>query len=119
MGEMILYDADVTSSEDAKTLANKARSYAQESAMSERIKTNAASANIAGIQELHSWETIHPANNLPVVGVVSYWRPRTVEFVQKLQRSDNMGAGGSVDSTAPPPAVVRPYSGQGRSSRDF
>jgi Tfp pilus assembly major pilin PilA len=119
MGEMILYDADATSSEDAKTLANKARSYAQESSMSERINAYAASAKIAGIQELHSWETRHPANNLPVVGVVSYWRPSTVEFVQKLQRSDNMGAGGSVDSTAPPPAVVRPYSGLGRSSRDF
>jgi len=119
MGEMILFDADATWSENARTLAEKARSYTQDSKMLERITANAASANIVGIQELHSWETRHPANNLPVVGVVTIWRPSTVEAVQEFRRFDNMRPAGSVDSAAPPPAVVQPYSGQGRSTRDF
>jgi hypothetical protein len=91
---------------------------------------------ISGVTVAHEWETLHPSNNGPVVGVVMQWKVASVEiagYLAKLNRasgnkaaavtaSGNSGVGAS--GAAPAARAAEPrksdaYNGQGRASRDF
>ena len=113
---------------------------------STNIKAIADKLSIKGIQEAYSWETLHPANNDPVVGVVLEWKVSSAQFASALRKisqeskakatqaneqlkSNNPSAtsrdnGNSSGNTNPPPSKSVPRtnnsnSGQGAVSRDF
>jgi hypothetical protein len=88
----------------------------------------------------HEWETLHPSNNGPVVGVVVQWKVASAQIAAYLAKlnsasgakaaavsSANSGAGVRAGAAAPAAPAARPaeprksdaFSGQGRAARDF
>jgi hypothetical protein len=57
------------------------------------IKVVADALPIRGLQEVDSWETLHPANNGPVVGVVMQWKASSAELAGAVRKLNaNSGA---------------------------
>jgi hypothetical protein len=80
------------------------------------------------------WETLHPSNNGPVVGVVMQWKVDSARIAGALARVNqasgakaqaaSAGATSGSGAAAPQAAPAAPrkadaYSGQGKASRDF
>ena len=62
------------------------------------IKVVADALPIRGLQEVESWETLHPANNGPVVGVVMMWKASSAELAGAV-RKFNATSGGIAAQT--------------------
>ena len=56
------------------------------------IQVVAKSLPIRGFQEVDSWETLHPANNGPVVGVVMQWKASSAELAGAVRKLNTNSA---------------------------
>jgi hypothetical protein len=112
-----------------------------DSASSNKVQAIAEKLPIKGMQEAHQWESLHPANNGPVVGVVMEWKAssaqlagmlkgfnqasgaKTAEAVNRMNSggsASGSAAGGGTAAAAPSaPRTSNSNSGQGVKSRDF
>jgi hypothetical protein len=103
---------------------------------SSSIKAVAESLPIRGVAEVDSWETLHPANNAPVVGVVMAWKASSAQIAGALRDANAASRANAAATTANGlpqggtqparagvpqelPRVSNPHSGQGVRSRDF
>jgi hypothetical protein len=53
---------------------------------SSSVRAVAESLPIRGIQEADSWETLHPANNGPVVGVIMEWKASSAQLASVVRK---------------------------------
>jgi hypothetical protein len=56
------------------------------------IRAIAKDLLIRGFQEVESWETLHPANNGPVVGVVMQWKASSAEIAGAVRKLNTISA---------------------------
>lgn len=139
MGEAVETNRQLLDAEVSTVFADESTRYQDDSAFNRSIKAIGDSLPISGMTVAHEWETLHPANNSPVVGVVVQWKVASAQIATHLARlnnaSGNKSAGvtsgsptsGSPTSANSPLPSTRPtetrrsesYSGQGRASRDF
>jgi hypothetical protein len=57
-----------------------------DSAFSGPVEVVAAALPIRGLQEVDSWETLHPASNSPVVGVVMGWKVSSAQLAGAVKQ---------------------------------
>jgi hypothetical protein len=149
MGEQIYVVNTMVKSEDSKEYEDtEILDVKINTETGTKIKAIADKLSVSGIQEAYSWETLHPANNDPVVGVVLEWKVSSAQFASALRRlsqdskakasaaseqmkssknSANNNASASTrgkENSEPSPAKSVPRtsnsnSGQGAVSRDF
>ena len=141
LGEAISSTNDMMQREESTEFEDESNEVKFESANSNKVQAVAEKLPIKGMQEAHQWETLHPANNGPVVGVVMEWKAssaqlaglltgfnqasgaKTAEAVNRMNTggSTSSGAvGGGPGAAAPSaPSTSKSYSGQGVKSRDF
>lgn len=134
MGELIAVRANLDDKEENSKFDNNDFSYKNESDYYEKIRSYGQQAKISGIQPLKEWETRHPSNNAPVVGVVLQWKPSAAKVAnqlrqmskgtskQSLQGTNSQNSSSSRDqakSEKPPTYELQEYVGEGRSSSDF
>ena len=141
LGEAISSTNDMMQREESTEFEDESNEVKFESANSNKVQAVAEKLPIKGMQEAHQWETLHPANNGPVVGVVMEWKAssaqlaglltgfnqasgaKTAEAVNRKNTggSTSSGAvGGGPGAAAPSaPSTSKSYSGQGVKSRDF
>jgi hypothetical protein len=127
-------------SEVSTVFTDESTRYQDDSAFNKSLKAIGDALPISGLTIAHEWETLHPSNNGPVVGVVVQWKVASAQiaaFLAKLNSasgakaaavsSANSGAGvrdGAADPAAPAARPAEPrksdsFSGQGRAARDF
>jgi hypothetical protein len=135
MGEAIETNRQLLDAEVSTLFTDESKRYQDESSFNQTIKAVGEALPISGMSVAHEWETLHPANNGPVVGVVMQWKvasAQIAEYLAKLNRASGDKAaavlrGNTGGSSTGPTSAARPaeprksdsYSGQGRSSRDF
>lgn len=141
LGEAISSTNDMMQREESTEFEDESNEVKFESANSNKVKAIAEKLAIKGMQEAHQWETLHPANNGPVVGVVMEWKASSAQLADMLtgfnrasgaktaEAVNRMNAGGSatsgavgggVGAAAPTaPRTSNSNSGQGVKSRDF
>jgi len=144
LGEAISSTNDMMQREESTEFEDESSEVKIESANSNKVKAVAEKLSIKGMQEVHRWQTLHPANQGPVVGVVIEWKAssaqladmltgfnrasgaKTAEAVNRMNTSGSAssgavggGAGASVPSAPPAPRTSNANSGQGVKSRDF
>ena len=137
MGEAVETNRQLLDAEVSTVFTDESTRYQDESSFSKSVKAVGEALPISGMTLAHEWETLHPANNGPVVGVVMQWKvasAQVAEYLAKLNRASgnkaavaaargNTGGSGAAGS-APAGRAAEPrksdaYSGQGRASRDF
>lgn len=142
LGEAISSTNDMLQREESTEFEDESSEVKIESARSNKVQAIAEKLPIKGMQEAHQWETLHPANNGPVVGVVMEWKAnsaqlagmlkslnqasgvKTAEAVNRMNTGGgNVGAAGTgaaANTVAPSaPRTSNANSGQGVKSRDF
>jgi hypothetical protein len=128
MGEQIAFSSNLNSKEESSEFDNNEFSYKNESDFYKKIRSFGDQAKISGLQKAREWETRHPSNNAPVVGVVIQWKPsaaRVADQIKQISKGvSKQAAQGSNLQANPKPNdqtsyEVQEYSGEGRSSRDF
>lgn len=135
MGEAVETNRQLLDAEVSTVFTDESTRYQDESAFNKSIKAVGEALPISGMTVAHEWETLHPANNSPVVGVVMHWKvasAQIAEHLAKLNRASgikaaaaargNAGGGATAAAPAARPAEQRKsdsYSGQGRPARDF
>jgi len=139
MGEAVSVTADMLDREESSVMEDETTKFQDESSYSKKMSAVGDLLPIRGLSEVHSWETLHPANNGPVVGVVAQWKVSSAEIAATLKKmnkssgvkasaaTEKMNSGSSGNSSVTPPKIsngsspkgTNPYSGQGAASRDF
>ena len=128
MGEQIAFSSNMNSKEENSEFDNNEFSYKNESDYYKKIKSAGAQAKISGLQVAREWETRHPSNNAPVVGVVIQWKPSAARVANQIKQlskgvSKQTAQDGNVQANSNPKGQasyeVQEYSGEGRSSKDF
>ncbi len=135
MGEAVETNRQLLDAEVSTVFADEGTRYQEESSFQRSIQAVGKALPISGITVAHEWETLHPSNNGPVVGVVMQWKVDSARIAGALARvnqasgakaqtaSTGGGSGGGAaggSQVAPPaPRKADPYSGQGKTSRDF
>ena len=135
MGEAVETNRQLLDADVATVFTDESTRYEENSSFSMSVTAVGKALPISGVTEAHAWETLHPANNGPVVGVVMQWKVASAQiagFLATLNRAsgykaeavarDNAGGGVSGPASATRPAEPRKsesYIGQGRVSRDF
>lgn len=141
LGEAISSTNDMMQREESTEFEDESSEVKIESAKRNTIQAVAEKLPIKGMQEAHRWETLHPANNGPVIGVVIEWKAssaqlagllkgfnqasgaKTAEAVNRMNTggSASGGAAGGGSAAAGPsaPRTSNANSGQGVKSRDF
>lgn len=129
MGEAVETNRDLLDDDVSTVFTDESTRYEEGSEFNQKVSVVGKSLPISGLKVVHEWETLHPANNAPVVGVVVQWTVASAQIAGHLstlnQASGRKAANapstsanlnsGSVDQ----PRKSEPYSGQGRMSRDF
>ncbi len=132
MGEAVETNRQLLDAEVSTVFADESTRYTEDSAFSRNIKAVGEALPISGVTVAHEWETLHPANNGPVVGVVMQWKVASAQIAAHLARL-NQASGAKVQAAAAgggaaAPAAARAtdvprkadaYSGEGKASRDF
>jgi hypothetical protein len=142
MGEAVETNRQLLNAETSTVFVDESTRYQEESSFQRSVRAFGDKLPISGMTQAYEWETLHPANNAPVVGVVMQWKVDSAKiagFLSSLNHASgekakaaSAGAYGSGDSrsaatansNAPknasvPQKKVEAYSGQGSSSRDF
>ncbi len=137
MGEAVETNRQLLDAEVSTVFTDESTRYQDESSFNKSVKAVGEALPISGMTVAHEWETLHPANNGPVVGVVMQWKvesAKIAEHLAKLNRASGnktaaaaaaaRGNTGGAAPAAPAPRTAEPrksdsYSGQGRPSRDF
>ncbi len=132
MGEAVEVNRQLLDAEVSTVFTDESTRYQDDSAFSKSIKAVGDALPISGMTVAHEWETLHPANNGPVVGVVVQWKVASAQIAAHLARLNNasgakaaaVAAGGAAPAAAPAARPAEPrksdaYSGQGRAARDF
>jgi hypothetical protein len=141
LGEAISSTNDMMQREESTEFEDESNEVKIESASSNKVQAIAEKLPIKGMQEAHQWESLHPANNGPVVGVVMEWKAssaqlagllkgfnqasgaKTAEAVNRMNSGGSASggaAGGGAAAAAPSaPRTSNANSGQGVKSRDF
>jgi hypothetical protein len=142
MGEAVETNRELLDAEVSTVFTDESTRYQEESSFSRSIKAVGEKLPISGMTVAHEWETLHPSNNGPVVGMVIQWKVDSAKIAAVLSgmnqasgakaaeasRGANSGnssggtgstsqGGGSVPSSKPSKADA--YQGQGKASRDF
>jgi hypothetical protein len=135
MGEAVESNRQMLDAEVSTVFTDESTRYQDDSAFNKSVKAIGDALPISGLTVASEWETLHPSNNGPVVGVVVQWKVASAQiaaFLAKLNRSSGAKAaavssgaatGGNAGS-APAAKNAEPrkseaYSGQGRAARDF
>jgi hypothetical protein len=135
MGEAVESNRQMLDAEVSTVFTDESTRYQDDSAFNKSVKAIGDALPISGLTVASEWETLHPSNNGPVVGVVVQWKVASAQiaaFLAKLNRSSGAkaaavssgaAAGGNAGS-APAAKNAEPrkseaYSGQGRAARDF
>ena len=134
MGEAVETNRQMLDAEVSTVFADESTRYQDDSSFQRSVKAVGEGLPISGVTVAKEWETLHPANNGPVVGVVMQWKVASAQIaahLSKLNRGSGAkasavatnpsGSGAAVSTPArsAEPRKADPYSGQGRSTRDF
>lgn len=133
MGEAVETNRQLLDAEVSTVFTDESTRYEENSAFSRSIKAVGEALPISGVTVAHEWETLHPANNGPVVGVVMQWKVASAQIAAtlaklnqasgaKAQAESSGGIAGTAPGGARPAEMPRKadaYSGQGKASRDF
>lgn len=134
MGEAVETNRQLLDAEVSTVFADEGTRYQEDSSFQRSVRAVGESLPISGMTVAHEWETLHPSNNGPVVGVVMQWKVDSARIAGALARVNqasgakvqaaNAGttAGGGAAAPQAAPAAPRKadaYSGQGKASRDF
>jgi hypothetical protein len=133
MGEAVEVNRQLLDAEESTVFQDESTRYQDDSTFSRSVKAVGEQLPISGMTVAHEWETLHPANNLPVVGVVVQWKVASAQiaaYLAKLNRASGAKAAtaaagqttpsSSIGRTADPaPRKADAYSGEGKASRDF
>ena len=134
MGEAVETNRLMLDSEVSTVFTDESTRYQDDSSFQRSVKVIGEGLPISGVTVAKEWETLHPANNGPVVGVVMQWKVASAQIAGHLARLNReSGAkaaavaanpGGSGSAAQSPSRSVEPrkaesYSGQGRPARDF
>lgn len=124
----------MAAAEDSTVFSDQQIEATYNTAANSRVKVLADALPIRGLSEVDSWETLHPANNGPVVGVVMAWKASSAQLagaLRNLNAASRATAAGVAVHGLPsagrsahqpphkPPGVSKPHTGQGVRSRDF
>lgn len=140
LGEAIASTNDLLQKEKSTEFEDESNQTKYEERFSKQVQAVAQKLSVPGIMEADSWQTLHPANNGPVVGVVLQWKASSAQLAGQLKAFNQASGAKTTDAanrmsstssgstaTAPSssaPAAPRPRtsnanSGQGAVSRDF
>lgn len=135
MGEAVESNRQMMDAEVSTVFTDESTRYQDDSAFNKSVKAIGDALPISGLTVASEWETLHPSNNGPVVGVVVQWKVASAQiaaFLAKLNRSSgakaaavSSGAATGANAGAAPaaknadPRKSEAYSGQGRAARDF
>jgi hypothetical protein len=135
MGEAVESNRQMMDAEVSTVFTDESTRYQDDSAFNKSVKAIGDALPISGLTVASEWETLHPSNNGPVVGVVVQWKVASAQiaaFLAKLNRSSgakaaavSSGAATGGNAGAAPaaknaePRKSEAYSGQGRAARDF
>jgi hypothetical protein len=134
MGEAVETNRQLLDAEVSTVFADEGTRYQEDSSFQRSIRAVGEALPISGMTVAHEWETLHPSNNGPVVGVVMQWKVDSARIAGALARVNqasgakaqaaSAGATSGSGAAAPQAAPAAPrkadaYSGQGKASRDF
>jgi len=134
MGEAVVTNRALLDAEVSTVFEDGSTRYQDDGSFQRSTKAVGERLPISGLSVAHEWETRHPANDGPVVGVVMQWKVDSARIAAALSRLNQASgdkaqvAAAAVDRTAAPMPVAgtaaparksEVYSGQGKVSRDF
>jgi len=126
MGEAVETNRELLDAEVSTVFADEGTRYQEESSFQRSIKAVGQGLPISGMTVAQEWETLHPSNNGPVVGVVMQWKvdsARIAGHLTKLNKASGaktQAASSAATQAAPTgPRKADAYSGQGRPGRDY
>lgn len=134
MGELAESSGNALGAEASTIFSDQSTRYQDNSSFQRSVTVVGKALPIIGRTVAKEWETLHPANNGPVVGVVMQWKVASAQIaahLSKLNRESGARAGavaanpsGSSAAAQSPARSAEPgkadsYSGQGRPARDF
>jgi hypothetical protein len=138
MGEAVETNRQLLDAEVSTVFTDESTRYQDESSFNKSVKAVGEALPISGMTVAHEWETLHPANNGPVVGVVMQWKVASAQIAEQLAKLNRASANkdavasatarsnvaGGAAVASPAARAVEPrksdsYTGQGRASRDF
>jgi hypothetical protein len=141
MGEALETNRELLDAEVSTVFTDSSTRYQEDSSFAQKSKSIGMALPISGISVAHQWETRHPANDGPVVGMVVKWKvdsakiaamllglnqasgAKAAEVSRGLNGGNSSGGasasqgGGSVPASKPNKSEA--YQGQGKASRDF
>lgn len=142
LGEAISSTSDMLQKEESTEFEDESNEVKMDEQNRNKVSAVAEKLQIKGMQEAWQWESVHPANNGPVVGVVMEWKANSAQLAGQLKAFNqasgaktaeavsrmNSGGGSNAPATASPSGNAAPTSkprtsnantGQGAVSRDF
>lgn len=141
LGEAISSTSDMLQKEESTEFEDESNEVKMDEQNRNKVTAVAEKLPIKGMQEAWQWESLHPANNGPVVGVVMEWKANSAQLAGQLkafnqasgaktaEAVNRMNTGGSGVTSTPPssgggapasrPRTSNANSGQGAVSRDF
>lgn len=135
MNEAVEANRKMLDAEVSTVFADESSRYQDDSAFSKSVKAIGEALPISGITTASEWETLHPSNNGPIVGVVVQWKVASAQiagYLAKLnsatgtKRAAVTSGPTTGGATSPPPAArnTEPrksdaHSSQGRPGRDY
>jgi hypothetical protein len=136
MGEAVETNRELLDAEVSTVFTDESTRYQEESSFSRSVKVIGEKLPISGMTVAQEWDTLHPANNGPVVGMVIQWKVDSARIAAVLaglnqasgakaaqasagvkSGSGSASQGGSAPS--PKPSKADAYQGQGNAARDF
>ncbi len=129
MGEAVETKSKLLDAEVSTVFTDESTRYQDESSFQRKIKAVGEALPISGVTEAYAWETKHPANDSPVVGMVLQWKVDSANIAAHLAKL-NQASGFKAQAAAAPgvsggdggvaePRKADAYSGQGKAARDF
>jgi len=139
LGEAIASTSDMLQKEESTEFEDESSEVKMEEQNRNKVSAIAEKLPIKGMQEAWQWESLHPANNGPVVGVVMEWKAASAQLAGQLKGFNQasgaktseavtrMNSGGGSAPSAPAaggaptsaPRTSNANTGQGAVSRDF
>lgn len=125
LGETIVVNDNIDDNETAIVFDDETTSTQMNSSYSSKVKASAEQLKLTGLSQVHSWETLHPASQTPVVGVVVQWKPSSalmaslLHGLQSPHTNTQLPLNNSQSMPNPTGRTPNSYSGQGQISADF
>ena len=132
MGEAVETTRELLDAEVSTAFVDGDSRFQDNSSFQRKIKSVGEALPISGMTVAHEWETLHPSNNGPVVGVVMQWKVESAKIagalavlnqasVAKAQAAAGSNSGAATPAQAAPssPRKTDANIGQGKSSKEF